>query len=274
MSLPLVLRALGMARSTYYFELGRMRRPDADEGMRSEIKAIFGENKGRYGVRRVLAELRGRGRRISRKKVQRLMHAMGLRGACPKEKYHSFVGEVGKIAPNVISRDFSAGGPDEKWTTDVSEFACPFGKCYLSPIKDMFTSEIISYDLSMHPDYSQTRRMLERAFALHPDVRGLIMHSDQGWQYQMRGYSASLREMGIVQSMSRRGNCIDNCIMETFFAVMKREMFYGHEKEFDTFEAFTDAVRKYIDYYNGRRISEKTKWMPPLMFREASMSEL
>ena len=199
------------------------------------------------------------------------MHKIYLKGKRPKEKYHSYMGNVGRIADNLISRDFSASRPDEKWTTDVSQFNLPFGKCYLSPILDMYTNEIISYDLSLHPNYEQITNMLDKAFQRHPDVTGLIFHSDQGWQYQMRHYTETLKDHGIIQSMSRKGNCIDNCIMETFFGRMKTEMFYGHEKEYPTFEHFSKAVDEYIYYYNNQRIQKKTKWMPPVLFRKASI---
>lgn len=199
------------------------------------------------------------------------MHKFSLKGKRPKEKYHSYVGNVGKTADNIISRDFSASRPDEKWTTDVSQFNLTFGKCYLSPILDMYTNEIISYDLSLHPNYEQITNMLDKAFQKHPDVTGLIFHSDQGWQYQMRHYAETLKNHGIIQSMSRKGNCIDNCIMETFFGRMKTEMFYGHEKEYPTFEQFSKAVDEYIYYYNNQRIQKKTKWMPPVLFRKASI---
>ena len=124
------------------------------------------------------------------------MNRMGLKGKRPKEKYHSYRGEVGKIADNIISRNFKADKPDEKWTTDVSQFSLPFGKCYLSPILDMYTNEIISYDLSLHPNYEQITNMLDRAFEDHPDLKGLIFHSDQGWQYQMKEYRKALEDKG------------------------------------------------------------------------------
>ncbi len=236
------------------------------------IRVIFDRHKGRYGVRRIYHELVNTGHRVNHKKVQRLMHKMDLKGKQPKQKYHSYKGEVGKIADNIISRNFKADKPDEKWTTDVSQFSLPFGKCYLSPILDMYTNEIISYDLSLHPNYEQIVNMLNRAFEDHPDLKGLIFHSDQGWQYQMKEYRKALEDKDIRQSMSRKGNCIDNCIMETFFGRMKNEMFYGHESEYKTFEQFYKAVEDYIYYYNNERIQSKTKWMPPVKYREASIS--
>ena len=263
---------MDMAKSTYYFEISKV---DVVEErnlkLMSEIKEIFEYHKGRYGVRRVHRELVNRGCNVNHKRVQRLMHNMGLLGKRPKEKYHSYKGEVGKIADNIIDRDFSTTAPLQKWTTDVSQFNFTWGKCYISPILDMNTNEVISYDLSLSPNLEQIQRMLDGAFTKFTRVKGLILHSDQGWQYQHQYYRTTLKDHGIIQSMSRKGNCYDNCIMETFFGRMKNEMYYGYEKNYDSFDAFAEAVKEYIHYYNNERIQKKTKWMPPVKYREASM---
>lgn len=217
------------------------------------------------------ATLRNEGIAVNHKKVQRLMSEMSLSGKAKKQRYHSYKGQVGRIADNVISRDFASDAPNKKWTTDVSQFNCPFGKAYLSPILDMGAGDIVAWDLSLSPNLEQINRMLDMAFGKHPNLNGLIMHSDMGWQYQHAAYQERLRGKGIVQSMSRKGNCIDNCIMESFFGTLKNEMFYGHESEFETFEDLHEAIERYIDYYNNERIKGKTKWMPPSKFREASM---
>ena len=261
-----------MSKSTYYYEISK---EDAvavrNKELMDEIKEIFEHHKGRYGVRRIHRELVNRGHNVNHKRVQRLMHNLGLMGKRPKEKYHSYRGEVGKVADNIINRDFSAAAPLKKWTTDVSQFNFPWGKCYISPILDMCTNEIISYDLSPSPNLEQIRNMLDSAFEKFPSVEGLIFHSDQGWQYQHEYFRNTLKEHRIIQSMSRKGNCIDNCIMETFFGRLKNEMFYGYEKDYESFESFAEAVEQYIYYYNNERIQAKTKWMPPAKYREASM---
>jgi transposase InsO family protein len=135
----------------------------------------------------------------------------------------------------------------------------------------MNTNEIISYDLSKAPNLVQISRMLEKAFDKYTDLNGLIFHSDQGWQYQHAYYRKELQKHGIIQSMSRKGNCYDNCIMETFFGRLKNEIYYGYEKEYKSFEEFEKAIEEYINYYNNERIQAKTKWMPPAKYREASM---
>ena len=263
---------MGLSKSTYYYEIGKTDKvQERNVDISSEITTIFHENKGRYGVRRVHQELLNRGIPVNHKRVQRIMNQLGLAGKRPKEKYHSYKGEVGKIADNIINRDFSTEKPLEKWTTDVSQFKLSWGKCYLSPILEMNTNEIISYNLSLSPNMEQIKDMLSKAFERFPSVKGLIMHSDQGWQYQHEMYRKELQKHGIVQSMSRKGNCYDNCIMETFFGRLKNEMFYGFEREYTSFEAFASAIDEYIAYYNNRRIQAKTKWMPPSKFRETSM---
>ena len=261
-----------LSKSTYYYEISKV---DAVElrnaELAEEIKTIFLKHRGCYGVRRVYRELLNKGYYINHKRVQRIMHSLGLCGKRPKEKYHSFRGEVGKIAPNVINRDFTTTEPLQKWTTDVSQFSFSWGKCFLSPILDMHTNEIISYDLSQHPNMRQVKNMLRKAFEKFSSLEGLVFHSDQGWQYQHYDYRQELKNHGIVQSMSRRGNCIDNCIMETFFGRLKNEIYYGCEKDYESFEDFSNAIDEYIRYYNNERIQSKTKWMPPVKYRLASM---
>ena len=261
-----------LPRSTYYYYLKQSKKEDKYFVEKQEIIEIFETNKARYGYRRILVVLRQKGYIINHKTVLKLMRSLNLRGKQSKNgKYHSYKGEVGKIADNIINRDFSTEKPLEKWTTDVSQFNLPWGKCYFSPILDMNTNEIISYNLSLHPNMEQIKDMLHKAFERFPSVQGLIMHSDQGWQYQHMTYRNELQQHGIIQSMSRKGNCYDNCVMETFFGRLKNEMFYGSEKEYTSFESFATAMDEYIDYYNNRRIQVKTKWMPPSKFREASM---
>ena len=261
-----------MPKSTYYYEISKVDAVELrNKELIAEIKEIFEHHKGRYGVRRVHRELVNRGHNINHKRVQRIMHNLGLMGKRPKEKYHSYRGEVGKVADNIINRDFNATAPLQKWTTDVSQFNFSWGKCYISPILDMYTNEIISYDLSLSPNLEQIHNMLDSAFKRFPSVEGLIFHSDQGWQYQHEYFRNTLNEHTIIQSMSRKGTCIDNCIMETFFGRLKNEMYYGYEKDYDSFETFAKAIDEYISYYNNERIQAKTKWMPPVTYRKASM---
>ena len=181
-----------------------MKQPDKYAELKDVIRQIFSENKGRYGYRRITLELCNRGYHINHKTVQKLMKQCGLKCEIRRQKYRSYKGEVGKVAPNILSRNFVADRPNQKWATDVTEFAVKDQKVYLSPILDMYNGEIISYNLSLHPTFHQTMDMLDKAFEKISDTTGLILHSDQGWQYQMKKYQYRLKEKGIVQSMSRK----------------------------------------------------------------------
>ena len=281
-----LLSVAGLPKSTYFYEAKRRDFDAKNADIVGEIERVFAAAKGRYGVRRVSAELRSLRIAVNHKKVQRLMAKLGLSAKRKTVHYNSYKGSVGKVADDLIiteyvrkdgqthhKSDFSCAGPNQKWTTDVSQFTFPWGKCYLSPIKDMFDGRIVAYDLSLRADMSQVKRMLDRAFSLGYDLNGLIFHSDQGWQYQQTWYVEQLRSRGILQSMSRKGNCLDNCIMESFFGTMKNEMLYGHESEYRSFESFAKAVEEYIAWYNKTRIRYQKgmkKWMPPLACFEAS----
>ena len=278
---------LEISKSTYYYVIKSLKKEDKDLELKEEIREIFEKNFKRYGYRRITMEVnKDRDNKVNHKKVKRIMKELGLFAIQGKNgKYHSYKGDNGELKENLLlekvideekhkttyKRHFETLKPNEKWTTDVSEFKHKDGKLYLSPILDIFDGSIIAYDISLHPDFYQTKRMIEKAFQSNQNLEGLIFHSDQGWQYQHAYFRNTLKEHGVIQSMSRKGNCYDNCIMETFFGRLKNEMFYGHEKEYESFEDFADAIEQYIDYYNNERIQAKTKWMPPVKYREASM---
>ena len=269
--LKYLLKAMHMARSTYYFELSRNDAvAERNQEMLEEIKSVFVENKRRYGVRRIHQELIHRGYQVNHKRVQRLMHEAGLAGKRPKEKYHSYKGEVGKIAPNLLNRDFRAEKPNQKWVTDVTEFSLFGEKLYLSPILDLCSSDLVSYTISDRPALSMVTTMLDEAFAKIPAETNLILHSDQGWQYQHKQYQQMLREKGVRQSMSRKGNCLDNAVIENFFGLLKSELLYL--QEFRSMEHFKLELVEYLDYYNNRRIKAKLKGLPPAIHRQQALS--
>lgn len=185
------------------------------------------------------------------------------------KKLTTYRGTLGPIAPNRLERDFTATKPNQKWVTDVTEFKAKDGnKVYLSPILDLFNNEIISYTLSYSPNWAQVEKMLKLAVKRLDKTSGSILHSDQGWQYQMAAYRQILAEHGIIQSMSRKGNCLDNAAMESFFGRLKTECFYS--REFNTREEIVNAVRDYLDYYNHRRIQLKLKGLSPIQYRKQS----
>jgi len=259
------LHIAGLPRSTYYYHLRSKKKPDKYEHVKSVITQIYHENKGRYGYRRITLELRNRAYYINHKTVQKLMKQLGLKSMVRIKKYRSYRGRVGKIAPNLMGRNFKADKPNQKWVTDVTEFSIFGKKLYLSPILDLYNGEIVSYNLSERPTFHQVTDMLKKAFEKIPDDTHLILHSDQGWQYQMRRYQKLLEKKGIVQSMSRKGNCLDNAVMENFFGLLKSELLYL--QKFDSLEHFIEELTAYIDYFNNKRIKSKLKGLSPVNYR-------
>ena len=269
-ALNILLSIAQLPRATFYYHLKRMEQVDKYESEKQEITAIYHENKGRYGYRRITAELRNRRLPLNHKTVQRLMKELGLVCRVIMKKYRSYRGEVGKIAPNLLNRDFHADKPNQKWVTDVTEFSLFGEKFYLSPILDLHSTDLVSYTISDRPVLSMVTTMLDKAFAKIPDGTNLILHSDQGWQYQHKQYQRMLREKGIRQSMSRKGNCLDNAVIENFFGLLKSELLYL--QEFQSIEHFKQELIAYLDYYNNRRIKAKRKDLPPAIHRQQALS--
>jgi transposase InsO family protein len=258
----------GLARSTYYYYL-KHRSTDKYEQVTLDLVEIYSKNKQRYGYRRITNRLKDKGYTINHKTVQMLMKRLGLRGKQSKNgKYHSYKGEFGKIADNVLNRNFRAEKPFEKLTTDITEFKIQDSKVYLSPVLDLFNHEVVSYSISLSPNLWQIREMLNGLFKKIPDDTKVIFHSDQGWQYQHAEYQRLLSEHNIIQSMSRKGNCMDNGAMESFFGRLKVEMYYG--EKFESVNAFIAGLKEYIYYYNNERISLKLKGMSPVQYRTHS----
>ncbi len=251
-------------RSTYYYYKSK-ENVDKYAIEKAEIKEIFEKNRRIYGYRRISSILRDEGYIINHKTVNKLMRILELKAKRPKIKYKSYKGEVGKTAGNLLNREFNAEAPYEKLTTDVTEFAVCNDKVYLSPVMDIYNNEIVSYSISLNPNFWQTREMLAGLFERLPATATPLLHSDQGWQYQMREYQALLKKHNITQSMSRKGNCLDNSPMENFFGRLKVEMFYG--EKFESVNAFIEQLEEYIHYYNHERISLKLKGMSPVQYR-------
>lgn len=257
-----------MARATFYYHLQRQQIPDKYLAVREHINDIFKTNKGRYGYRRITLELRNRGIVINHKTVERLMRENGIKCQVRLKKYRSYRGQEGKIAPNILERDFVATTPNSKWVTDVTEFALFGQKRYLSPILDLYNGEIISYTISERPNLLMVTNMLKKAIKDINANTGLVLHSDQGWHYQHPAYQNALKNRGITQSMSRKGNCLDNAVIENFFGLLKSELLYL--QKFSTMKHFETELKKYIYYYNNHRIKAKLKGLSPVMFRTQS----
>ena len=239
--------------------------PDKYADEKEKIKSIYHEHKGRYGYRRITAEMKKRGYAINHKTVIKLMDICGIKCRVRLRKYRSYRGDAGNVAPNILDREFTAERPNQKWATDVTEFSLLGTKLYLSPVIDLYNREIVSYDISEHPTFHQVMNMLEKAFERIPDKSNLILHSEQGWQYKMMRFRLRLSQKGVIQSMSRKGNCLDNAVMENFFGLLKSELFYL--QKFKSIEHFRQELVEYIDYYNNKRIKSALNNMSPVQYR-------
>jgi transposase InsO family protein len=263
--LNLLLNRTNMARSSFYYYQKQSKAPDKYEVIKQWIKSVYHKHKGRYGYRRITDELNNEGVIINHKTVLRLMKSMALKSVIRIKKYKSYKGEQGKIAPNILERNFRATQPNQKWATDITEFNVSGKKLYLSPIIDLFNQEIISYELTERPVFDQVTQMLKKAFKTIPNNTYLILHSDQGWQYQMKQYQYLLKQKGVTQSMSRKGNCLDNAIIENFFGILKSELFYI--MKFKDINHLKSEIKEYINYYNNERIKSNLNKMSPIKYR-------
>ena len=262
--LKLLLEHAKLARSSYYYH-SRPQPIDKYQGIKELINVIYHQHKGRLGYRRITMLLKQQGHLINHKTVLRLMGLMGLKSLIRVKKYRSYKGNLGKTAPNILERNFKAAQPNEKWATDVTEFSVSGKKLYLSPVIDLFNGEIISYEISERPTFQQIEGMLQKLFRKLPADCNPILHSDQGWQYQMKQYHRLLKGKGITQSMSRKGNCLDNAIIENFFGILKCELYYINE--FSSIDHLRQEIIKYIEYYNNDRIKLNLNGMSPIKYR-------
>ena len=248
--------------------LGSGKRSEEIAKLIAKIKEIFNHHQGRYGYRRVALQLIKEGWNITEKTVRYWMHKLGLKGIRRnKRKYSSYKGTIGKIAPNLIHRDFFAPMPNMKWHTDITEFHLNGEKLYLSPILDGCGGDIVSYSISRHPDMDLVMTMLDKAFVKETALNNCTFHTDQGCQYQSPQYQRALKLQGITQSMSRKGNSMDDGLMENFFGLLKTEMFYDQEYKYHSLQELTQAIKEYIEYYNEERIKSRLKGLTPKEYR-------
>lgn len=268
--LRILLDIAHLARSTFYYYVARLAFIDKYSAVMAAIQKIHQDNCGRYGYRRITAALRLSGYKVNHKTVSKLMKQLKITCNVRIKKYHSYKGEVGRIAPNLLKRDFEANRPNAKWVTDVTEFKLFGQKLYLSAILDLYSRDIVSYTLSERPTLAMVINMLDKALVYLPQGSELILHSDQGWQYQHKDYRSLLKARGVLQSMSRKANCLDNAVMENFFGLLKSELLYL--RRFESINEFANELVEYIDYYNNRRIKLKLNGLPPAVHRKLSLS--
>ena len=255
----------------------RFDRENPDIELEEKIHEIHKCNKD-YGYRRMCGELRNQGHIVNKKKVQRIMQKYNLQVMSftrKSRKYSSYKGRIGTVAPNRIKRRFNTHIPHQKITTDTTEFKyyevdskgkMTMHKLYLDPFMDMFNGKIISYGIDKRPSAANVMNALNEAIEVTSDCPfRRTFHSDQGWAYQMKAYSHRLREEKIFQSMSRKGNCLDNSVMENFFGLLKQEIYHG--TVYYSYEELKAEIEKYIRYYNEKRIKEKLGWLSPVQYR-------
>lgn len=267
----MLLDVARLARSTFFYHQARLLAPDPQAELKTAIAQIFSDSKARYGHRRVHLKLVAAGWQVAKKTVLKLMRQLGLR--CPsrrRRRYVSFQGEVGNTAPNLLERQFTADAPNQKWVTDVTEFRIGDEKLYLSPVMDLFNRQIIAHSISRSPNLGLTSSSLRAALATLDNGETPIVHSDQGFQYQHASWRSLLAEAGATQSMSRRGNCYDNAVMENFFGHLKEEAF--HHVHHLTIDALEIAINDYIAWFNNDRISETLKGMSPVQYRTQALA--
>lgn len=266
-----LLTAAGLARSTFFYHQARLDTPDGHADLKAEIRRLFDRHNGRYGHRKIRDELRSAGWVVSKKTVLKLMRQLGLRCTIRRKKrYNSFKGEVGTVAPNLLERDFTATAPNQKWVTDVTEFTIGDRKVYLSPVMDLFDRQIIGYATGLSPNLDLTNTSLRQALTTLRQGDAPIVHSDQGFQYQHLSWRRLLTDTGCVQSMSRKANCLDNAVIESFFGHLKDELYCN--TTFLTTDALIDAIDAYIAWFNNDRGHSTLKGLSPVQYRTQALA--
>ncbi|WP_109840066.1 IS3-like element IS1397 family transposase [Escherichia coli] len=255
----------GLARSTLYYQLSLQKAKDKYADVKQLIASIFHEHRGCYGYRRIHCELQKRGLKFSGKTVRKLMQQLGLKSPVRLKKYRSYRGNMGLAAENILQRQFKAEAPCEKWVTDITEFRAGGQKLYLSPILDLFNGEIVAWETACRPTEELVKRMLNKGLESLAEGEKPLLHSDQGWHYRIKSYQSALADKGLVQSMSRKGNCLDNAVMENFFGHLKEEMYY--RRDYRSVEELENAVNEYITYWNQKRIKLSLGGLSPVEYR-------
>jgi putative transposase len=265
-----VLKQVDIPEATYHYHIKQLNNEDPNQEWIELISALFHKHEGKYGYRRIYLKLRAQGYVINHKKVQRIMGELNLKCVKFKRKsrYNSYTGKVGKVAKNHLNRRFTTPYRLQKLVTDVTEFKCTGDeKLYLSPVLDLYNSEIISYGISKRPTLDFVLAPLNQAIKIikKEATYRTTVHSDQGWHYQHNKWVRTLKTNKIFQSMSRKATCADNATMENFFGLLKQEMYYG--EELMSYEELKKKIERYIHYYNHERIKQKLAGMSPVKYR-------
>ena len=267
-ALPTLLVYFNMARSSYYYQKASLSKPDKYMRYREKIKSLFRENRGAYGYRRLHQALKQEGIILSEKVVRQIMQDENLVVFGAKQKkYCSYLGEITPEVENVLCRNFHADNPNEKWLTDITEFALPEGKLYLSPLIDCFDGLVVNWTVGRSPNAALVNAMLDQAIAVLPEGQRPIIHTDRGCHYRWPGWIERMERAGLTRSMSQKGCSPDNSACEGFFGRLKNEMFYGRSWSGVSLDDFIQELNAYIHWYNHKRIKLSLGGLSPLEYR-------
>ena len=267
-SLHQLLKCLCMAKSSYYYQRAVMKQSDKYAEIRIRIKIIFQENRNCYGYRRIHGELKKIGITVSEKIVRRIMKEEHLTVPTKRmKKYSSYKGEITPEVDNIINRDFHAEQPNTKWLTDITEFAIPAGKVYLSPVIDCFDGMVVKWNIGTTPDSILVNKMLEDAIGTLLPSEHPLVHTDRGCHYRWTGGIERMQAAGLTRSMSKKGCSPDNAACEGFFGRLKNEMFYGRSWVGVSMDDFINEINSYIEWYNTKRIKQSLGYMSPAEYR-------
>ena len=268
--LQLLLKVLHIAKSSYYYQRTAIKRPDKHGAIHKNIIELFKENRSCYGYRRIHSELKRIGIVVSEKIVRRIMKAEKLTVPTKRtRKYSSYKGEITPAVDNIINRNFHADEPNKKWLTDITEFAIPAGKVYLSPIIDCFDGMVVSWNISTTPDSVLVNSMLKDAICTLSSSEHPLIHTDRGSHYRWPGWIELMKTAGLTRSMSKKGCSPDNAACEGFFGRLKNEMFYGRSWIDVSIGDFIDEINSYINWYNTKRIKHSLGYMSPKEYRHS-----
>lgn len=267
--ISLLCSVVGVSRSGYYQWLKRKQHPSDREQKNQPIKArileCYREVNGIYGYPRVKLWLYKKyGIRINHKRVYRLMKELGLQARIRKKRKYFGRKEPAVMSDNQLNRDFTASHPNEKWVTDITYLSFNGHRLYLSVIYDLFNNEVISHRISKRNDLRLVMETVKAAVKKR-DAKGILLHSDQGFQYTSRQYHKLLQRYNIIPSMSRKGNCLDNACIESFFGHLKSECLYLRSLHTD--EEVRQAVNEYIHFYNHQRFQIRLNHLSPVDYR-------
>ena len=269
-SLHQLLKCLCMAKSSYYYQRAVMKQSDKYAEIRIRIKIIFQENRNCYGYRRIHGELKKIGITVSEKIVRRIMKEEHLTVPTKSmKKYSSYKGEITPEVDNIINRDFHAEQPNTKWLTDITEFAIPAGKVYLSPVIDCFDGMVVKWNIGTTPDSILVNKMLEDAIGTLLPSEHPLVHTDRGCHYRWTGWIERMQAAGLTRSMSKKGCSPDNAACEGFFGRLKNEMFYGRSWVGVSMDDFINEINSYIEWYNTKRIKQSLGYMSPAEYRHS-----